>query len=251
MTAVAYASPSGGAIDPGHLAGLLSLLQLSDSAFPSGRYTLSHGLEAFAQAGYLAAPAHPSTLLALVGNYVRYGVAPSDGVALACAHRAVRHDGSLDLELVTRADTRLTAVKISRESREASMRTGRALLTTAAAMVGDACLGEYNDRVARGRSPGNHAVVVGMLSAWLGVPRVDAVAADLSAYCAGWVTAAVRLALTDFRTAQRVLHHARPWTVTAALRAADQDVASISSCTPLVDAMTMRHEQADVRLFAN
>lgn len=251
MTAVAYASPSRAAVAPGHLAGLLSLLQLSDSAFPSGRYTLSHGLEAFAQAGYLTAPAHPSTLLELLGDCVRYGVAPSDGVALACAHRAVRHDGTVDLELVTRADARLTAVKISRESREASIRTGRALLTTAAAMVGDAPLAEYIDRVGRGSSPGNHAVAVGMVSAWLGVPRVDGVAGELFAYCISWVAAAVRLALTDYRTAQRLLHHVRPSTVTAALRAADQDVASISSCVPLVDVMAMRHEQGDVRLFAN
>ena len=39
------------------LASHLSLLQLSDSAFPSGRYTLSHGLEALAQSGRLTPPA--------------------------------------------------------------------------------------------------------------------------------------------------------------------------------------------------
>ena len=71
------------------LRGLLAVLQLSDSAFPSGRYTLSHGLETFAQEGLLERPCPPARLAALLGDCIRFGVGPSDGVALACAHRAV------------------------------------------------------------------------------------------------------------------------------------------------------------------
>ena len=118
------------------LAGFLSVLQLSDSAFPSGRYTLSHGLETFAQEGLLERPCPPAALAQLLGDCIRFGVAPSDGVALACAHRAVAPDGDIDLELVTRADERLSAVKLAREVREASTRTGRALLVTATAAPG-------------------------------------------------------------------------------------------------------------------
>ena len=77
-----------------------------------------------------------STLIALLEDSIRCGVAPSDGVALACAHRAVRPHGDVDLELVGQADERLTAVKLAREAREASTRTGRALLATATAAFG-------------------------------------------------------------------------------------------------------------------
>ena len=66
---------------------LLALLQLTDSGFPSGRYTLSHGLETFAQEGLLGTPSAPDALRAL-RDFIRFGVASSDGVALACAHRA-------------------------------------------------------------------------------------------------------------------------------------------------------------------
>src|SRR5438034_8842434 len=83
------------------LASLLSVLQLSDSAFPSGRYTLSYGLEAFAQSCRLTTPSNPSTLVALLSVSIRFGVAPSDGGALACAHRAAGRDGPADLELLT------------------------------------------------------------------------------------------------------------------------------------------------------
>ena len=79
---------------------LLGSLQLLDSFFPSGLYTLSYGLEAFVAAGAVT----DGTLTALLADYLRYGVGPADGVALACAHRA---HGSGDLDLAAEADRRL------------------------------------------------------------------------------------------------------------------------------------------------
>src|ERR1700754_1831218 len=174
------------------IASHLSVLQLSDSAFPTGRYTLSYGLEAFAQSDEPAGPIRPSTLVALLTDCVRFGVAPSDGVALACAHRATSPDGVLDLDLVMRADHRLTAVKLPREAREASTRTGRALLSTAAVAFRGTVGRDYAELVEAGRTPGNHAVVLGLLSASMGVPCPEAVAGELYAFSAGWVAAAVR-----------------------------------------------------------
>jgi urease accessory protein len=230
---------------------LVSLLQLSDSGFPSGRYTLSFGLESLVQSDNLTVPSERSTLLALLGDTVRFGAAPSDGVALACAHRAAGTDGDLDLERVGQVDARLTAVKLPREAREASSRTGRAMLATASAAIGGTALNDYAQRVRAGAAPGNHAVVVGLLSARLGVPRLDAVVGELYAFSASWVAAAVRLGLVDHRGAQAILYRARPVISTAALDVSERDLGQISSCTPLLDVMGMRHEEAELRLFAS
>lgn len=233
------------------LGSLLSLLQLSDSAFPSGRYTLSHGLETLVESGHLTVPTESSTLIALLGDSIRFGAAPSDGLALACAHRAAGPDEGVDLELVTRVDLRLTAVKLPREARGASTRTGRAVLATATAAIGGTALHDYAEHVKRGRSPGNHAVVVGLLSARLGVPCLEAVVGELYAFACSWVAAAVRLGLVDHRSAQALLHRSRSVIADAALQAVDRDVSQISSCTPLLDVMAMRHEEAELRLFAS
>jgi urease accessory protein len=233
------------------LAGFLSVLQLSDSAFPSGRYTLSYGLETLAQSGRLAMPSDPAALVAVLRDQVRLSVAPSDGVALACAHRATTGADSLDVELAVRADERLSAVKLSREARETSTRTGRALLRVATSAFGAGALAQYAHEVAARRAPGNHAVVLGVLSAALGVPRPEAVAGELFAFAASWTAAAVRLAVTDHGTAQAVLHEVRSDLAAAAERAADKDVPCITSCTPLLDVMAMRHEETELRLFAS
>ena len=233
------------------LTSLVSILQLSDSAFPSGRYTLSYGLETLVQSSHLTVPSDGSTLLALLGDTIRFGVGPSDGLALACAHRAADPARGVDLELVIQVDQRLTAVKLAREAREASTRTGRAVLATAAAAIGGDTLGEYAERVGQGRSPGNHAIVIGLLSAQLGVPRVEAVVGELYAFSSGWVAAAVRLGLIEHRTAQGLLHLLRPVIVDAAGSVVDRGINEISSSTPLLDVMSMRHEQAELRLFAS
>jgi urease accessory protein len=233
----------------GRLDGFLSVLQLSDSAFPSGRYTLSHGLEAFAQSGLLEAPCPRETLAQLLGDCVRFAVAPSDGVALACAHRAVDRDGSVDVELVVRADRRLSAVKLAREVRDASTRSGRALLAAAPA-VAAVSLGGYVQLIDMGYAPGNHAIVLGLLDSLLDVRPLEAVAGELYAFAASWVAAAVRLGLTDHLTVQWVLRRVRPVLADAAERAVACDVDEIASCAPLPNVMSMRHEEAELRLFA-
>jgi urease accessory protein len=227
----------------------LAALQLSDSAFPNGRYTLSHGLETLAHEGLIEIPARPETLAALLSDCVQFGIGPSDGIALACAHRAVAEDGDVDVELVVRTDRRLSAVKLARESREASTRSGRALLHAAPAVAGVTMSG-YLELIDAGYAPGNHAVVLGMLSSLLEVPRLEAVAGELHAFATGWVAAAVRLGLTDHLTAQLLLRRIHPVIAGAAERAGPGGVERISTCTPLPDVMSMRHERAELRLFA-
>ncbi|TNC20943.1 urease accessory protein, partial [Georgenia sp. 311] len=60
---------------------LLVSLQLSDSAFPSGFYTMSHGLESFSQAGLVDARSVGELLEDLLVSVV----GPGDATALARA----------------------------------------------------------------------------------------------------------------------------------------------------------------------
>ena len=85
----------------------------------------------------------------------------------------------------------------------------------------------------------------------MGVPCLDAVVGELYAFSSSWVAAGVRLGLVDHRGAQALLHRVRPVIAAAALEAIDRDVSQISSCTPFLDVMAMRHEEAELRLFAS
>ena len=109
----------------------------------------------------------------------------------------------------------------------------------------------YADLVELGYTPGNHAVVLGLLSALLDIPAFDAVVSELSAFATSWVAAAVRLRLIDHLTAQFVLRRVRSMLVEAAESAVVGHVDEVASHTVLPDLMSMRHERADLRLFSS
>lgn len=224
------------------LEAFLGSIQLADSAFPSGRYTLSHGLESYAQSGRLTT----DNLEALLADYIRHGAGPSDGVALACAHRAAS-TGSLTPAV--QADGRLTAVKLPREARTASTRTGRQVLALARDIFGGDTLRSYGMRVDEERAAGNYAVAVGLVTAFLDVPREQAVAGELYSWTTSALSAALRLGITEHRTVQTVLHRLKPVIAEVVDDNSGKEVGDISSCTPLADVMAMRHERAETRLF--
>ncbi len=224
------------------LAVFVSSLQLADSFFPSGLYALSYGLETLAERGLLRV----DSIEGLLASYLRHGVGPADGTALACAHRAAAKE---QLDLAAEADARLTAVKLAREARETSTRVGRQLLSTVSDVFGGDLLVEYAERVRAGAVPGNHAVVLGLVMAVLGIRRERAVAGELYSFASSAAGAAVRLSVIDHRMAQRVLHRLGPVIADVARACAQRNVHEIASSTPLIDVMCMQHEQADLRMF--
>lgn len=221
---------------------LLGSLQLSDSAFPSGRYVLSHGLEAYSQ----WRPVNGDDLEAWITDLLRFGAGPADGVALVNAHRAAQEENG---DLAAEADLRLTAIKLARETRAASIRTGKQLLSLASSLFEHPLLKRHAQRVKRGELPGNHAVALGLTAAALDVSREQALAGELYAFSAGCAGAAVRLSLIDHRQAQRLLHALQPAILETVRENAEKDVCQIASNLPLVDVLATRHERADARLF--
>lgn len=223
----------------------LGSLQLTDSAFPSGLYTLSHGLESYAHAGQLRAC---GDVEALIGDLLRHAVGPADGVALVNAHRAAAEDRP---DLAAEADLRLVAAKLAREARAASVRTGKQLLALANSLFEHPVLAHHAGRVRRGELPGTHAVALGLATAALGVGREHALAGELYAFCVGCTGAAIRLSVIDHRAAQRMLHGLKPVIADVVRENVERGVGEIASAVPLADVMAMRHERADGRLFTS
>jgi urease accessory protein len=228
----------------GRLLAFLGSLQLADSFFPSGLYTVSHGLEAYAQAGQLDV----ESLELIISDLLRYGAGPSDGIALANAHRA---SVGGDLDLAAQADRRLTGVKLAREPREASVRMGRQLLTLASQIFEDAFLTDYAALVRQKLVPGNQAIALGLAMAALDIPREDAVTGELYSFASSCAGAALRMSLIDHKQAQEVLHKLKPVIISVAQDSSRRGVSEIAGCTPLAEIMSMRHETAEIRLFAS
>lgn len=223
---------------------LLTSLQFADSAFPSGFYTMSHGLEGYSQARLVA----HDDVQELLAELLLHSIGPADATALAAAHRAA---GAGDVDLVQQIDQRLFASKLNAEMRTASVRSGHQLIDLGAELIEHALLAEYGERVRLRSTPGCQPVAAAVVYAASGVTTRMAVASDLFAFSVSFVGAALRLRLTDHRRAQAILLGTAGVIEQATDAALKRELEDLGGCAPMADIMSAQHERAEARLFAS
>jgi len=223
---------------------LLFSLQLADSAFPSGFYTMSHGLEGYSQAKLVGR----HEVQGLLEDVLVHSVGPGDATAVALSHRAATAG---DWAMVREVDQTLFASKLNAEMRKASVRSGHQITDLALEVIGGDRLATYAAMVKSKTTPGCQAVASGVANAAEGVGVAQAVAADIFALCSSFVGAALRLRLTDHRQAQVILHRVAPVVAEVAALAVGRELEDLGGCVPLADIMSAGHERAEARLFAS
>src|SRR5262249_52735226 len=95
---------------------LLYLLQVANGSFPTGSFAHCYGLETLIQEGRIT---DARGLTDVAQLWLRYGVATSEGGAVGIAFRATREN---DFTKLAALDEALTALKLTRETREASVK---------------------------------------------------------------------------------------------------------------------------------
>jgi urease accessory protein len=221
---------------------LLGILQLADSAFPSGAFTLSHGLETLIADGAVHSADDVKELLevSLLDRLAR-----ADLVILLAVH------GASDLEEVRELDRRLSTVKLAANDRVASQRVGRRLAIEASRLVDDALLAGYVAALPDGQADGNAAVAWGLATRAFGLTAVDAALGACWSFGSGLCAAGVRLGLYGHGQAQRMLRETGPVMQRAVERAATGDSQDLRPSSPHLDVALARHETAAAHLFAS
>ena len=219
---------------------LLRLLQLSDTAFPTGSFSHSMGLEAFSEAGELR---DAQDLWRVIKLHLS-ALATSDCVALRAAH------GETSLERLFYVDRMLAATKLARELRAASSSTGKRFLVSVAALgVEDTTLGDFTAAVRAGALPGNLAVGYGVAAPALGLGVEETLHAYLYATVASLVAAGQKLVPLGGSVAQRVLYELGEDVIHTAEIGEDMEVEDMHAFSPTVDVRSMMHERQRTRLY--
>ncbi|MDT5054881.1 MAG: urease accessory protein [Mycobacterium sp.] len=213
---------------------LLAAIRFGDSAFPSGGFAFSSGLEGSHRDGMVQDEGDVTAFVAeqLEGNWHR-----RDRVLLRRAWT------ELDPSAV---DTFAEAVTTMSVLREASRRAGAAALATFAAVI-DPGVVDYRSRVLAGAAPGHLAVAqaVCFRAAGLALETAEAVAAWQ--VVSGITGAALRLGIYGHLGAQRVVTNMTPLLLDLLQRQPPTDPAAF---TAYADIAAQRHDDG-VRLFAS
>ena len=226
---------------------LLTTLQLADSGFPSGAYTLSGGLETLIEEGIVrdAVGLGGCVRAAMVGRAAR-----GDLAALIAAHRAAS-DTPADLDTILAIDRRLHATKLAAEERQGSRRVGLRIAVEAGRIAPTPLLAVFRETIENGATPGTAAVSYGVAAAAMTIPEREAALAAAHGTALGLLTVGIRLALIGHGEQQRLLLDAREVIVRAVDVACATDWQALRPFAPGLDIAMARHEIAAGRLFAS
>ncbi len=217
---------------------LLMLLQWIDSAFPTGAFAHSGGLETYTQAEAIAS----ADELARLVEVKLTAAATTDLIV-------VKEAMSADSSLIAQLDELCSASKLARETREAGTKIGRRMLGSVLNLTEDARLRAYQDEITAGRCAGHHAVVHGLACGALGMDTRAALLAFGYALAANQTAASLKLIRMGQTQAQAVLGASG-----AAIEAATEAALALTlddfgSFAPGLDIRAMQHEHLFRRLF--
>jgi urease accessory protein len=232
---------------------LLPLLQIAGGTFPTGAFSQSWGLETYVAEGKI----HDlSSFRDFLASYTLRVLATLEGPALCRAYELTKSGrtelgapiGNLagNAELME-LDCLVTAMRLTRESREGSKRTGKALLRVAAEMTGR---GDLSALYAANSKEGiNMPVAFGILAALLGASLEESLLAFLFNGVNGLVQSAVKLVPLGNSEAQKLVLAFYPVLDEACSIAISRPMEEASAFCPAFDLASIRHETLMTRLY--
>ncbi|MDB4962513.1 MAG: Urease accessory protein UreF [Myxococcales bacterium] len=213
------------------------VLQLTDSAFPTGGFAHSGGLEAMIQGGELKGAREVEAFCAETIMQTAHGSLPLVAAVQAEPARLVE------------LDALQSAILWSHVAVRASRGQGRSLLDTAARAFQLPALITAREQLTRNELVGHLAPCFGFVTATLGVTRDDALASYLHLTLRSLLSAAVRLGALGPTEAQGVHHALHPALEEALAFARTATLDDLAQTSPITELVQGTHDRLYSRLF--
>ncbi|WP_269051597.1 urease accessory protein UreF [Sporosarcina sp. G11-34] len=222
---------------------LLQLFQIHDSAFPIGSFTQSYGMETYIQEDLIQTK---TELVDFCTSFLFHNLVRGDAILIKEAYLAAKNQ---DVDRLLYLEQLCGAMKLAKESREASVNLGRQFIRTVSPLATDDFLAKWKERIDSKSIKGHYAVLYGIYSANMEINVHHAIMMYLFAAVNGLVQNAVRAVPFGQNTGVQAMHEMiLPITEAAELvdTLGEED---ISNNALGIELASMKHEYLYSRLF--
>jgi urease accessory protein len=221
----------------------LSMMQLSDSFFPTGMYSMSNGLEAIFYSGKKI---KAEELRELVKTYLEYQIGPADCTALGNAYE---HAARSNLAKLLEVDKAIFSMKLVQEIRDASMRSGTQLVRCIRSFSDNKILGQYEDAIRGGQAFGPYPVALAVAANAFLIPKEKTALVMLYSFSVSMVGAALRLGMLQHFDGQKVIDELKPTIVKVIQANINRPIEGIWQFAPSIDIIQISHERMNSKMF--
>ncbi|MDQ3961802.1 MAG: urease accessory protein [Thermoproteota archaeon] len=221
----------------------LSMMQLSDSFFPTGMYSMSNGLEAIFYSGKKI---KAEELRELVKTYLEYQIGPADCTALGNAYE---HAARSNLAKLLEVDKAIFSMKLVQEIRDASIRSGTQLVRCIRSFSDNKILGQYEDAIRGGQAFGPYPVALAVAANAFLIPKEKTALVMLYSFSVSMVGAALRLGMLQHFDGQKVIDELKPTIVKVIQANINRPIEGIWQFAPSIDIIQISHERMNSKMF--
>lgn len=219
---------------------LLTLMQLSDSALPTGSFSHSFGMESYLDSGLVHDEESFARWMEL---FLTQSLSYTDGLVVRLSHEALNQQRIMEL------DSMIYASALPRQLREAATKMGKRMLEVAVTVTPSAELEQYRQAVSGGQCAGHPAIAFALGARAAGAPVADTVASYLFSTVTSLTQNAIRAIPLGQNAGQRVLqamHEPVTLSVAKIFELQDRD---LGAAIPGLEIAQMRHEHLRARMF--
>ncbi|MDW0147247.1 MAG: urease accessory UreF family protein [Nitrososphaeraceae archaeon] len=221
----------------------ISLLQMSDSFFPTGLYATSNGLESLSQIKKLKR----KDISRFITIQLRQVIGPSDCTALGNAYESCR---KRDFVSLLTADKSLYFMRMVEETRSASVRSGNQLLKCVSSFTKyKKVLRDYQNAISNGNATGVYPVSLGVATWSLDIPKNKAGLILFYGFAVSVIGAALRLGILEHLESQQIIHELRPIILESIMKNIERPISNMWQFAPGLDILQMKHEMMDSKMF--
>ena len=213
----------------------LSMMQLSDSFFPTGMYSMSNGLEAIFYSGKKM---KAEELRELVKTLLEYQIGPADCTVLG---NACEYAAKSNLPKLLEVDRAIFSMKLVQEIRDASIRSGTQLVRCIRSFSDNKILGQYEDAIRGGQAFGPYPVALAVAANTFLIPKRKAALMMLYSFSVSIVGAALRLGMLQHFDGQKVIDELKPTIVKVVKANINRPIEGIWQFAPSIDIIQISH----------